>query len=242
MKEQKLYKPVIVKKVINDEHFYFVDGVFLPAVTRILQETLPTPYALKYWIGEIGNEKAEEKLKKAGDRGTLIHDACERLLKGEEISLIEEFKDKKDKKILVGFVNWCSEFQPGIISIEETVASKYGYAGTLDLFCNINNEPWIIDFKTSAGIYVSHHIQISMYRQAVLEMTGIEAKMGLLHLNPKTKKGWSLVTDIKIEGQPVTTKDITTVLEMYKVLNGGKIKEPELEENYPERIKLWEQK
>ena len=237
--EQKLYKPVIIKKVLNDEHYYYVDGIFYPAVSHILSETLPTPFALRYWIGEVGNEKAQQKLENSATRGTLIHEACEKLLKGEEISLIKEFPNLKDKKVLVGFANWCAEYKPQSISTEKTVASKYGYAGTLDLLCTINNEPWIIDFKTSAGVYVSHKIQVCAYRQAVLEMTGIEAKMGILHLDFKSKKGWNFISDFNIEKKPITIEAFLTVLEMYKILNGGKIPEPKFENEYPENLKLY---
>ena len=70
------YNPVIVKKEVNDKHYYFVDGKFHPGVTTILHESMPMPFALKQWIGDLGNEKASMKMNKAADRGTAIHDTC----------------------------------------------------------------------------------------------------------------------------------------------------------------------
>ena len=250
------YKPAIVRQEIDDEHFYFVDGEFFPSVTRILQETLPMPYALRQWIGDVGNERAQAKLETAGNRGTALHDACERLLNGMEIELKAEFPGKSEQKALVGFVNWAAIFKPTLASasdIEFTIASQSGYAGTLDVKCQIDpdlifkntkykttNPDWIIDIKTSAGVYDSHLLQISAYQGAYLEMTGTACNRGILHLNTRTKAGFSFWTDdkIKIKGAPVTQGDFLKVFELYKVLNGGKIEAPALVDVYPDKLSL----
>lgn len=235
----KLYKPQIIKKEIDDTHYYYVNGKFVPGVTTILHEAMPMPYNLRQWIGDVGNEKAEAKLKKAGDRGTAIHNACEALLKGATIDLDKEFPERRDKKALVSFVNWVAEFQPEVKEIEFTVASQHGFAGTLDLFCLIQKEPWIIDFKTSSGVYDSHKLQVAgAYKQAFYEMTGIKAKTAILHLNPRTKKGWTWHNDLKIGKKPVDIDDFLKVFEAYKVYNGGVIPEPNLTDVYPEKLVL----
>lgn len=234
----KLFQPEIIKKEVNDEHYYFINGTYVPSVTKILGETMPMPYALRYWIGEVGNERAQAKLEQAGDRGTAIHSACERLLNSEEISLIEEFKDNKDKKVLVGFVNWCAQYQPEVLATEKTVASRYGYAGTLDLYCKIAGANYIIDFKTSSAIHDSHKLQLVGYQNAVYEMTGDMAKMGILHLNSKVKAGYTFITDMKIAKKDVEIADFVKVFEVYKMLNGGTIPQPPLIDNYPETLKL----
>ena len=236
----KLYKPVIVRKEVDDEHYYFVNGKFTPAVTRILDEAMPMPYALRHWIGEVGNEKAQAKLEKAGERGTLIHNACEQLLKGETLKL-SEFTEASDKKAIVGFVNWANEAKPDVKNIEFTVASRLGYAGTLDIYCEINKEPWIVDIKTSANVYDSHKLQIAGYQNAFAEMTGIKANMGILHLNPRTIKGWTFHKDLEISGEPVDIRDFMAVFNMYLMLNGGGVKEPDLTDVYPDEIKLYQE-
>lgn len=239
----KLYRPVIVRKEVDDEHYYFVDGVFTPAVTKILDFSMPTPFALRYWIGEVGNEKAQAKLEAAGTRGTLLHEACEALMRGDEVDLLNQFPDKKDKKALTGFVNWFNAVKPeyDVKDIEFTVASQQGYAGTLDLHCRINKEDWIIDFKTSANVYDGHKLQVAAYQQAYYEMTGKLCKMGILHLNPKVRAGYSFHSDLEIRGKAVTPEDFFKVFAVYKMLNGGVIPEPDLTEVYPEKIKLFEE-
>jgi len=241
-KSVTLYQPVIRKEEIDDSHYYFVDDVFFPGVTTILHDTLPTPFALKQWLGEVGNDRAQEKLEAAGDRGTRIHNSCELLLKGQDVYLDRDFSAKRDKKCIVAFTDWVNEVNPFIQKpedIEFTVASRHGFAGTLDFFCYINNEPWIVDIKTSAGVYEAHKFQIIAYQQAFFEMTGIMAKTGILHLNPKTKKGYAFVDKIEVAGRPLEFGDFMKVFEVYKVLNGGKIKAPGTAIVYPSVINLY---
>ncbi len=234
---------MIVKKEMDGSHFYYVDGKFFPGVTTILSETMPMPLALRTWIGEVGNEKATAKLEKAGERGTALHNGCEMLLRGETLDL-RKYPQKEDKRVLAGFVNWVAEFKPEVRDlqkdIEFIVASQTGYAGTVDLLCYLEGKPWIIDFKSSAGVYESHKLQLAAYKQAYLEMTGIDATIGILHLNSKVKKGWTFHQDLEIEGKPVEFGDFLKVFEVYKMLNGGKIKEPNLTEVYPDFLNLYQ--
>ena len=241
---QGLYQPVIIRKEIDDTHYYFIDDKYVPGVTTILHETLPTPIALRQWIGDVGNEKAQEKLEQAGERGSKIHNACERLLRGEVINLWKEFPSEIDKKCIVSFIDWANQFKPVITDpqyIEFVVASQYGYAGTMDLFCYINDEPWIVDFKTSTGVYDSYKLQLAAYRQAFYEMTGILANIGILHLNFRLKKGWTFVDSMTIGKKSVEIEDFLKVFEVYKMLNGGDVRPPKLRNVYPEVVSLYEQ-
>jgi hypothetical protein len=254
---ENFYKPVIVKKEVDDEHYYYVgenetsEPVFFPSVTKILHEAMPMPIGLRMWLGEVGNEKADQKLNAAGARGTMLHQACEALLNGEIVE-IKNF-EKRDQKCLVSFMNWFADFQPQDIQIEQMVASTLGYAGTLDIRCKISPEflvkhkikpqrpetdRWIIDIKTSAAIYLEHKLQITGYEAADYEMTGNRANRAILHLNPKTKRGYTFDTDMTIGDKPITIDDFMTVFNMYKMLNGGVIPEPKIVDSYPEKLQI----
>lgn len=241
---EELYQPVIVRKELDDQHYYYVDEKFTPAVTTILSETLPMSLGLKNWIGDVGNEKAQMKMEKAAERGTAIHEACEKLILGEEINLEKDFPERQDKKVLVGFINWFVDYQPKPLKNlkpEYIVASKLGFAGTVDYPCMINNLPYVVDFKTSKSVsYDSYKLQLVAYKHAIYEMTGIECRMGILHLTPMTKKGYSFIDDdrMEIKKKKVEISDFLAVLNLYKVLNGGQIPEPDLTEIYPPIIKL----
>ena len=239
-----IYKPIITKQVIDDSHYYFVDGEYVPGVTTILHETLPTAPQLRQWIGDLGSEKAQARMEVAADRGTRIHQACEDLLRARPVNLKRDFPKYDEKKCITSFVDWVNVLHPTVVSpdhIEMVVASKAGFAGTLDLFCIIENEPWIVDFKTTSGIYDSHKLQLIAYQQAYLEMTGVNANVGILHLNHKTKKGWTFMTKMEIGGRPLEFGDFMKVFEVYKVLNGGVIRPVPLRTAYPEILTLYEQ-
>lgn len=241
----KLYQPVIERKDVDDEHFYYVDGKYVPSVTKILHESMPMGFGLRNWLGDVGNERAEAKLNNAAARGTLIHDTCKRLMLGDTIKLHEQFPKRSDQKVIAGFINWFNEFKPTFepTDIERTVASTLGFAGTLDLFCHINGQPVIVDFKTSSSIYNDHKLQITAYQHAFCEMTGIFPSRLILHLTPLTKKGYSVYDEkkIAIEKKLVEVDDFMTVFAMYKMLNGGVIPEPDLVNVYPETVKLFEE-
>lgn len=258
-----LYNPKIVRKEVDTSHHYYVDGVFFPGVTTILHKTLPMPEGLSRWRGNIGNDAADLTFELAGSQGTQIHNAVERLLKGGKIKLKEEFavvpglstkrQMDKRKKMLVGFCHWYHEYQPTIDTnlIEFTVASRLGFAGTLDLATTMcfdqhlkpktKPQPWIIDFKTSSGIYISHYLQIIAYKQAYFEMTGQLCNVGILHLNPRVRKGYTFVTKMAIKKKEVLIDDFLTVFEQYKMLNGGKIESPKLVDVYPDELQLYKQ-
>ena len=98
-----------------------------------------------------------------------------------EIKLTKEQK----QKVLAGFVaflEWRDAVKLEPIALEETV---YGncWAGTLDLRCNLNGVPYVIDFKTSKAIYASDYgPQIAAYRSTF----GMIEGCGILRLDKET--------------------------------------------------------
>lgn len=244
-----LYQPVIVRKEVDDEHYYFVDDKFYPSVTQILDVALPKGYGLLQYYGNLGVEKAEEERDKAGDRGSRIHKACETLLYGKPVKL-KDFP-RKDAAVIVAFTNWLTIFQTKVIGIEMILASSMGYAGTLDLYCQIDpkiiyeqtklkteNPNWIIDLKTSKSIHDAHKLQQVAYKGAFKEMYDIDVNNGILHLNA-TKQGWSFVVEMLGKGRyQFTEKDWRLVMAMFKMLNGGVMPEPPMVNVYPDELKL----
>lgn len=73
-------------KQINflDERFYTADGItFYPSVTTVLG-VYPKGYGFNKWLKENG-EQADDILKEAGEEGSNVHDAIDRLIKGHEV-------------------------------------------------------------------------------------------------------------------------------------------------------------
>ena len=169
----KLPEVNIVKKEIDDSHYYFVNDEFYPGVTSIIDEAAPMGYGLRMFLQNNTREEAEEIKNTAGDFGSKLHDAYERLINGFELNLAEEYPTTKEKKHLLSFYDWFNTHKPTGIKSEFVVASlTYKYAGTMDALCTINGETWLIDWKTSKAIHKNHEYQVAAYKQAYEEMTG----------------------------------------------------------------------
>lgn len=271
----KKYAPHIEKRELDDSHFYFVDGVFFPSVTRILNYA-PIEYGLMQFFKNNSAEEIDGIVSTASARGTKIHEACERLLLGDTLQLHQEFPKRRDQKVLVGFKNWVARVQPEVLNvadvtdlkvdeektIEFTVASqKYKFAGTLDLMCKIDpdviesitresNQPivktknpyWIIDFKATNYVGKSYFLQLLAYKQAVMEMTGIEPNVAILHLKPDYKAGYKFITDIRFSmtGRKYTPtiEDYMNIYKTYIAYHCGEVEDVPEHEVYPETLNL----
>lgn len=224
----------IVKKTIDDSHYYFVDGEFYPSVTRILDEAAPKEYGLLNFFKNNTPEEIEEVASKAKTNGTLVHDLCEQLLNGVEVDIRE--LDAKQKKTLVSFVQWFEEYKPTEYRTEHTVASKtLRVAGTLDFVGTINGKKVLIDFKTNKGsIYYSNRVQIRAYQALYEEMTGEKIdECWILRLGTTHKAGYEykLVDDITVD-------NFVQIYNVYLSLHGGKVPEPPIVDEYPDTLKL----
>jgi hypothetical protein len=106
----------------------------------------------------------------AGDRGTLIHDAINKIAIEDAIpdldSVPEEFRPYVRAISL-----WWLEQEPTIVEQEIIVASvKHGYAGRYDTVCDVTDERLLVDFKTSKGTYEGHFEQLWLYEIARREL------------------------------------------------------------------------
>lgn len=249
----------VIRLDLETDHYYWLDGEYVPQVTHILDQAGPVGYGLREFWKENTREESEEKLKTAQEFGTKMHDACEKLLSGLELNLLIDYSTAREKKVLMAFQNWFLAWKPTNIETEQTVALKKEIkaAGTLDLRALILDEDFIVDFKTSKSHQVKDEWQVRAYKQAYLESFGIEVKnCGVLRLGTTHKGNGSYVKYLELKGGkvPLTGKnwefkviEETTPAPFYNVyqtylnINNGKIPEPEEIEVYPETLKLLEE-
>lgn len=249
----KLKTGELVFLATDSSHYYFLNETYLPSVTAILGEAAPIGYGLKEFWKNNTKEESEAIFEAAGEFGTKMHDAYEQLLTGKELNLLEDYPTDKEKKSLVAFVDWFRYYAPSEFESEQPVASmKYSYAGTLDFVGTINGERWLIDFKTSTGIQMSHQLQVLAYKQAYEESFGQKIdRVGILRTGTSHKgntivkdgklkevgKGWEFreVTDYKIE-------DFMGVYNVYLMLHGGEIPQPNEIIVFPSTLQLLEKK
>lgn len=248
-KAYKLNVGELIKFETDISHYYFLDNEFLPGVSSILSEASPTPYGLKQFWQNNTKEEADTLFETAGDFGSKMHDAFERLLLAQELNLLTEYPSQKEKKCLLAFKDWFASFKPTEFESEQSVASKqYKYAGTLDFVGMINGERWLIDFKTSNAIHFSHQLQVLAYKQAYEESYGVKIdKVGIARFGT-THKGNGTVKEGKLkeigkgwefrEVKDYTIDDFMNIYKTYLTLHGGQIPIPSEIAIYPETLKL----
>lgn len=142
--------------------------------------------SLQAWKDRVGPEEAERVRSEAADRGTRVHEAISLILKDVAVPIMDD-----EVPYTNAFLNWLPEKEHFTLRLSEgfVKSDKYGYAGTVDLVCDLGDEPWIIDFKTGSP-QITHGLQLKAYQQAYYEMTGVKCRMAGLYLGTGTKKGW----------------------------------------------------
>lgn len=197
-----------------DARFYRdASGAMVPSVTTILDATYPKGAAYFEWLKRAG-EDADEIRDEAGKRGSIVHNLTESLDYGAEVSMCDPGGGPKYKMMEWAMVERYVEFRkmhkPVVTDIElNMVDASLGFAGTLDRVMMIGDDLWIIDLKTSNAVYDQYELQLIAYWQLycklrkVPEHEALKIRLGVLHLNAKTKTygkgeaiqgpGWQLV-------------------------------------------------
>lgn len=162
-----------------------------PSSTYILSLGYPKGKYFQEWLKKMGDEAELVKVL-AGEKGSKIHQAVEKLLMGEEtedgkihrVGIDDKFTnpttDKEEELTpeeydsVWAFTRWWNELNQKskveIIGVEFTVDSdEYDYAGTVDMLLRIDGELWMIDLKTGQNVYEDYILQVSSYKHAFLE-------------------------------------------------------------------------
>jgi len=188
---KKLYKDTVTINFEETRHiFSHENGKRISGVTSITG-MIDKSQILIWWaigltkgyllrvlsVGKIGTEDIEEACKQhtikkaeAGDIGTQIHGWIENWINNKKQEL------PTDEKVVNGinaFLKWIKETGIELSQSEEIVYSKkYDYAGIMDAEGKQDGKSYIIDFKSSKGIYNEYRYQLSAYWNAREEETG----------------------------------------------------------------------
>lgn len=183
------------------------EGVYYPSVTTILQY-MPKNKFFDTWLKDVGHN-ADLIMRKAGKEGTQVHEAAEQLVKGEEISWMDDYGNAKYSQLvwemILKFADFWRTYKPELISAEDFVWSdEHKYAGTADLVVKMDGETWLLDIKTSNSLHKSYDLQLASYAKALEESKGIKIdRTGIIWLKAHTRsaskkkgtyqgKGWQV--------------------------------------------------
>ena len=117
---------------------------------------------------------AKTNAKKQGDSilniGSMVHKFCEMWLKGEKFT---EPSDPTVKACFDKFKKFWKKHKLKLVESEKILYSERGYCGTLDLVAiDPKGNLWLIDIKTSKGIFINMVHQVHGYKLAYEEQTG----------------------------------------------------------------------
>jgi hypothetical protein len=160
-------------------------GQKVPGVTTILSKGLPKP-ALVNWAARTAAEYAvdnwdlladmpvSERLGMIRDapnssknaaalRGTKLHEAGQRLIETGSADV-----EPEQVPLVESYARFCQRWDVQALHVESAVWNVWhGYAGTLDLIADLaDGRRWLLDLKTSKGVYGDMALQQAAYRYA----------------------------------------------------------------------------
>ena len=194
-------------------HRYTLDGKKVTGVTTILSQGIPKP-ALAPWAAKsvaewvtdneadleafrrMGREPLVQALKnvpwqkrdEAAIRGTDVHAIAERLVHGESVEVPAHLVAHVE-----GYAKLLDQFNIEAILTEKSVANrKLWYAGRFDLIAKFRGEVWMLDNKTSKGIYGETSLQCAAYSKSEFYVSDDDAdteypmpeitRIGVIHI------------------------------------------------------------
>lgn len=128
-----------------------------------------------YELLKTTDHRPDRRLKAAGDRGTLIHEAMENWGVSGEVPNPADFA-QEDRALIKGIAKWLGENDPEFVEQEVRTASlEHRYVGTFDAKVRFRAGEWngkfaLLDWKSSKSVYPdSMFPQLEAYREAERE-------------------------------------------------------------------------
>jgi hypothetical protein len=215
---------------LPDSRYYRRNGEYYPSITYVLGY-YPKGAYFEDWLKKVGYS-SEHIIKKAGEEGTQVHEMIESYLNGEELNFLDlngnPMYDPNVWQMLLRFTEWWEEYNPTLIETEVHLFSdELKVAGTCDLICEINNELWVVDFKTSNHLQPTYDLQTAIYGKCYEECFGKKIdRYGILWLKSSKRKsisgkmqgkGWEMYESNRTQEENLSI--FTTVKRLFDLEN-----------------------
>lgn len=172
----------------------FPRGEIVPGVTTIIDSQLGwNKRVLIQWARReaLAGRDPDKLLSQAGDIGGAVHALIEAHIK----SIIQAEKIKPDlgrytaedidkaETAFLAFLDWEKHHNLTYLESEKRVVSEiHRYGGTIDILAQTDDMLWLIDPKSSKGIYNEFILQVVAYDHANTEMDGTGKLVDEIHL------------------------------------------------------------
>lgn len=153
-------------------------GKFYPSITTVLSHSSDKSF-LEEWRKRIGEQEANKITKKSSDRGTKLHEVCEKYL-------LNGLSEMKIRMMMPDIKDFFMQLKP---HIDENVGNVYGLelplysdklklAGRTDCIAVWNNKVSVVDYKNSRKEkkeewIQGYFVQCTAYALMFEERTGI---------------------------------------------------------------------
>ena len=189
------YAPISRTTIEGKRHYCLPDGAKVPSVTTILDKTKSeeTKAALAKWRKDVGEQRAQQIVTEAANRGTRMHAYL------ESYALTNDMKDLPTNpyahpswfmaaEVILNGLSNVDEFW----GVEVPVYYSGLYAGTTDCIGQWKGRPAIIDFKQSNKVkkreYIGDYfIQLAAYAAAHNDTHGTEIDTGVIMMAVQPK-------------------------------------------------------
>ncbi len=143
---------------------YTIGDTWYPRVTAIVN-IKAKPALYRYYGGMPSFRAADAAKERSAQEGSLVHDAVEAILRGEQPDVPEPVRPSVE-----AFAEFARNTHLVPLLIEERVVSRtHGYAGTLDVLADIDGVVGVLDIKTSQAVYRDYGLQTAAYIGALRE-------------------------------------------------------------------------
>ena len=160
----------------------------------------------------------------AADAGTQCHHAIQMYIAG--MDPYPSLQCEEAKNGFQAFLSWEEKNHVEWLESEVEVFSvEHGYAGRFDAIARINGHVYLIDFKTSKGVWDEQKWQVCAYRQAYNEglaegQPSIE-NLAILHLNKETAEPTFVPVETNIDRY---TRLFNALVDVYYLLANRRLK------------------
>lgn len=143
---------------------YEIDGIWYPRVTAILS-IKAKPALYRYYAGMPSYKAADDAKEKSAQEGTLVHEAIEAILRGNE-----PVQNAFTRPAIEAFAEFSRNTNMKPLMVEERLVSRtHRYAGTVDIVAEIDGVVGVLDIKTSKAVYRDYGLQTAAYMAALHE-------------------------------------------------------------------------
>lgn len=188
-------------KPSNDSKSELPAYKFVPSVTWVASYYPKGTFFYK-WLAEKGWDEAEAIKSAAGNKGSKVHLAIADIMLGKEVRIDSKYPNRdrgvdeelslEEVDCIMSYLAWKKETEETheieVVAFEVAIFSDiHNFAGTVDFIAKLTNRKtneanyWLIDFKTGQSIWFESEMQVSAYRESI-----VNGENGFPKLPPKS--------------------------------------------------------